>query len=358
MQIGQIAEQGLGRSMILLAALLLALAPGAAAAAAGDTEANPCALAPGSAAGRPDPEGTPTRVSAGVYVLDVVEIEDARQSFVADFYFVVRWRDPRLSAAQRGTSLAACNLSLDAVWHPQVTILNQRNLDAQLPRIVRLDAAGWVEYRQRFYGNLSAPFELQDFPFDRQMLPITLVAVGSTAEEVALAVDQRTGGMPRFSVAGWSLELAEPRIGTQYVAPQDRHFPRIEFALEARRDAGFYVSKMLVPLILIVLMAWCVFWIDPAIPAPQIGLSTATVFSLIAFQMTLGNLLPRVSYLTRADKFLLGATLLVFMALGETIATVRLARTGKEELANAVDRWARWIYIALFAGLVTFTLWA
>jgi len=111
------------------------------------------------------------------------------------------------------------------------------------------------------------------------------------------------------------------------------------------------------PLGLIVFMAWTVFWIDPKHLAPQIGVSTATVFTLIAFQLGLGRFLPRVSYLTRADKFLLGATGLVFLALGEAIMTSKLADSDREKLSRRIDLWSRWTYPALFALLLIFTLW-
>jgi hypothetical protein len=37
-------------------------------------------------------------------------------------------------------------------------------------------------------------------------------------------------------------------------------------------------------------------------------------------------------------------TLLVFGALGETVIAGRISRSGREELALAIDRQARWIY--------------
>ena len=91
-------------------------------------------------------------------------------------------------------------------------------------------------------------------------------------------------------------------------------------------------------------MSWSVFWIDPAQLSPQIGLSTSAVLTLIAFQFSLAYMLPRLSYLTRADRFVLGAAFLVFAALAEAVATSYLARRKKEQLANWIDRTARWVF--------------
>lgn len=333
--------------------ILLALALGANAASA-----DPCAVPANLAAARPHPEGTPTAVTVAVFFVDVKAIANAEQSFTADFYLLAEWRDPRLAAGALGASLAGCRLKLDEVWHPGLAVVNQRFLRKSYPEAVVVDEAGAVRYQQRLFGQLSSPLDLRDFPFDRQRLPIDLVAVGHSPQQVAFSVGERTGRRESFSVAGWSLELAEPRVEAEYVRAVDRRLAAVRFTLDAERHFEYYLWKMLVPLSLIIFMAWTVFWIEPKNVGPQIGISTATVFTLIAFQFSLGRLLPPVSYLTRADKFLLGATLLVFAALGEAILTGKLADTEREETARRVDRWARWIYAALFVVLIGFTLWS
>lgn len=58
------------------------------------TQAAPCTVPPRIADTRPDPEGVPTRVSAGLYVLDIAAINDVGQSFTARFALSLRWRDP------------------------------------------------------------------------------------------------------------------------------------------------------------------------------------------------------------------------------------------------------------------------
>jgi F0F1-type ATP synthase membrane subunit c/vacuolar-type H+-ATPase subunit K len=80
--------------------------------------------------------------------------------------------------------------------------------------------------------------------------------------------------------------------------------------------------------------------------------ATASVFSLIAYRTALRLSLPKVSYMTRADIFVLGATVLVFGALGAAIATGRLAKSGREKLARKIDGWARWMYVAMLLILL------
>lgn len=89
---------------------------------------------------------------------------------------------------------------------------------------------------------------------------------------------------------------------------------------------------------------------------PRISISTAALFTLIAFQFSLGRVLPPISYLTRADEFVLGSSVLVYLALAETIFSGKLNVGGKAELARRVDRHSRWVYPTLFLVVVVVTL--
>ena len=150
------------------------------------------------------------------------------------------------------------------------------------------------------------------------------------------------------------MKVKPPKVTSEYLASQKRSLARIDFKISARRHIGFYLVNIIFPLVLIVFMAWTVFWIDPSLAGTQIGVSTASVFSLLLYQSRLAQLLPRISYLTRLDIFVLGTTLLVFMALGETVLTSRLAKTGKEVLGRRIDSRARWIYLVLFSLIIVY----
>jgi len=136
----------------------------------------------------------------------------------------------------------------------------------------------------------------------------------------------------------------------------ERHQMQIELPIHVNRRVAYYRWTMLAPLVLLVLMAWSVFWIDPSLLPSQLAVSTASVFALIAFRLSMKDLLPPVHYMTRGDVFLLGCTLLVFSAFGQAVLTGRLAKGGRESLARTLDRWSRWIYLAAFGLLYWLTV--
>ena len=91
-------------------------------------------------------------------------------------------------------------------------------------------------------------------------------------------------------------------------------------------------------------------------PASQIGIATASTFTLIAFLIALRTRLPAVGYLTQLDKLSVYSTVLVFIALGEVVVTSSLAQRGRQRLARRLDVHARWIYLLAFAAGLTLVL--
>ena len=302
---------------------------------------------------RPDPPGTATPVSVGLFIIDVTDIDDANQTFDADLIGTIKWRDERLRRLDGGSDRI---VPMTSIWHPSLTFINRRAMTNRSPDLVRVSAEGEVTASIRAFVTFSSPLDLRRFPFDSQTLTMDAASTEYGPDEVALTVDgQATGRLKRFSIAGWDVEMG----GTEIAAIElesGESVVRLTQLLVADRATTYYVMKVIIPLSLIVFMAWTVFWVDPTEVGPQFGVATASVLTLIAFQFSLGRMLPPVSYLTQIDKFLLGATVLVFLALGEAIISSRMAKEGKGDQARRVDWHSRWVYASLFVVLAGSTL--
>lgn len=326
------------------AALLVALVSGAAAS-------------PSEAAtlSRPDPPGTPTEVRVRLLVIDVASIDDASQTFKADVLASLRWRDPRLAFQTAPGSEEVRVVPLSEVWQPELLLVNRREASRAYPDLARISPDGGVMYRQRFFLTLASPLDLRRFPFDRQTLVVRVVSLYPKDEVRFVPEPLEQGPRPEFTIAGWSVEVDE-LTADSVDAPGGQQLSRLLLSLPARRDTRYYYWKLFVPLGLIVFMAWSVFSLDHTQLGPRIGVSTASIFTLIAFQLSLGRLLPPIAYLTRADRFVLGASVLVFLALAETITISRLNAAGHQEVSRKVDKVARPLYAALFLVVALFSI--
>ena len=293
-------------------------------------------------------------VDVAVYVIDISQVQELEQAIVVDFLVIARWERPDLADPSAAEIRV---LPLDQVDSPRLIVINSRKLREKLDPIAEVSRTGTVLLRQRYQGTLSTPMNLENFPMDRQFFKIEVGTLDHKGRTLVPDED-RSGAMQAFTVAGWVVEEDRMLAGDQLAPDGVNTFSTVTAVYAAERNSVFFAWKLFIPLGLIVLMAYTVFWLDPTVLSTQIGIATSTVFTLIAYNFALSSILPQVSYLTRADLYLIGCMLLVFGALGEAVVTGVLARDEAHlVLARRIDVLARFVYPALFAliALIAFS---
>jgi hypothetical protein len=303
----------------------------------------------------PEEDGKPTEVRVWVYLLDLVDIAGGDQSFGADVVLVAEWRDPRLAGEWEGVR----NLALGSVWHPRLQCVNQRSLRSLLPDVVEVMPSGAARYRQRWSGRFWASMDLRNFPLDRQSFEVQVVAVGYRRDEVRLvpADDSRLPAMAnRLSISDWDLGYVRVEEADYEVTPGGLALSGVHLAFEGKRRLSYYGVQIVLPLAMIVLMAWSALWVDPTIAAVRMSVVVTTMLTLIAYRFALGNLVPKLPYLTRLDYFLLGSTALVFATLLYMAGASFLVARERRAFVLRTDFWGRILFPATFV-LLFFAVW-
>jgi hypothetical protein len=303
---------------------------------------------------RPAGETGPTQVIINAFVIDVIKIDDVEGTITMDYFLTQRWLDPRLADDEFADPRTKLNLQLEDIWNPHLVSVDMQDSN-MTDTLLNIDPAGNVTYRQRGISTFTATLKLREFPFDTQLIELVFLSSLYTSDDIELIYDmERSGHLEGFSLSGWQFQnfFAETTVQPITVAKnQTFNLTGIQFVIELKRKPAFYIWKVFFPLGLIAFMAWTVFWIDPANFGGQVAISTASVITLIAFQLSLSELLPRISYLTKIDLYAVGTSLLVFIALGESILTARLAKMEKHQLSLFIDRHMRWIYPTVYVLL-------
>ena len=304
---------------------------------------------------RPNAGGGPEQISVRLGLLDIAEINDRDQVFMVDLYVEVEWQDRRL-AVGGDTGADLRTFPLDAIWNPRLTIVNNRGLDQLLPETATVDRQGNVIVRQRLTGPLAVDLDLRNFPFDTQRLPINVVSYEYSPTEIAFTEESELRArFDDLGGEGWTYAGVEPERSAYRLKEGGRGGSQISFAVMAERQAGYYVLTLALPMTLILFLAWMAHWLPVDVIPPRMGTATATVFSLIAFGVSFRLTLPKITYLTDADRFVLYATLLVIASLAVTVASVRWASTDRKEAAEKLTRRARLAFPFLYGLIVLLT---
>jgi len=305
---------------------------------------------------RPNAKEGPTKINFIVFILDINAIDDTNQSFMANVYLRLRWKDERL-ANPEGSSR---QMLLKDVWNPQIILANRRGLVSRsLPEVVRVDPDGMVTYRQRYSGMLSQPMQLVDFPMDSHQFKVHFASVAYSAEELEFLPDtpkynvaKKGGAMAdTLSLPDWKI-LDYEAVALPYQPIREINAAGVAFRFEARRFIEYYFWQLVLPLTVVVMMSWAGFWIHRDQPGVRIGVATSSILTLIAQRFVLASLLPRLPYMTRMDFFTVGCTLLVLMALIGVVLTSYLDTIDRDSMARRIDMWARGLFPAAFLLLL------
>src|SRR5438067_2561590 len=278
---------------------------------------------------RPAADAGPTEVSVGIWIVDISNIDSAQQCFTAEIALVLRWKDPRLAHTGSGV----VRYPLEQVWHPRVGIANETaSVIRKLPEWGEVEPDGTLIYRQRYAGAFTQPLRLRSFPFDRQTFRLQFVAVRYRPNEVQFVPDQdwidnglkQAGGIaPSITLPDWTIENWNTK-SLSYALAAGFEYSGYAFEFTASRNAQHYVWKVILPLVLIVIMSWAGFWIDPVTSNSQISIAVTSMLTLIAYRFAIDNQLPRLPYTTNLDAFILMSTVLVFFSFIEVLVTTIL----------------------------------
>jgi hypothetical protein len=306
---------------------------------------------------RPNAGGPPVEITVRLLLLDIDSVDDKEQRFSIDAYVEIEWQDSRLATNTGSDGFRS--FAHNEIWNPGLTIINDRGLSVTLPRVAEVDSGGKVVLRQRLAGQLAVDLKLHEFPFDTQDLAMIIVSYRYPPSELLFSENtELISNVETYSANGWGFEALEPAFSKFQVAAGGRGASQLTFTVRAKRDSGYYVLTLALPMALILFMAWMVHWIQPTVIPPRIGMSTATVFSLIALGVSFRLSLPKITYLTHADRFVVYSTLLVLLSLGVTVVATRLVGMDRVDAAHRVTTYARWSFPFIFALIMVMTFGA
>jgi hypothetical protein len=291
-------------------------------------------------------DGKPLEVAIGFYVLDFARITSRDESFDVTGYLELTWRDPRL-AGEGTSSKRGATRRLDAkqIWTPRVFFENA----VEQPKfhndpVVEVDDQGMVTSWAIITGKYSVPMDLKRFPFDRQVLPVRIGAFEDQSVMTFVVKRDMVQVAADAFVTDWTIEKNQvsARVDSRVYVRGDNAYSRYVYTVPVVRRATFYLWRVLLPLTLLTVVSWSIFWFEPVGLQPQISTCLASLIALVAFNFAIDFSLPKVAYLTLIDKHALIGFGFVAAAVVE-VALVHVAVTrGRTASALSIQRAARW----------------
>jgi hypothetical protein len=118
-----------------------------------------------------------------------------------------------------------------------------------------------------------------------------------------------------------------------------------------RRTVEPYITKVFIPLGIILFLVYFVFFIPANKLDMAAGLTVTSLLSAIAFQFTINSDLPEIGYMIYVDKIFYLTYVLIVLAMGESLLTFYLDLSEdpkKKKMALKIDFYSRILFPLIF----------
>ena len=336
-----------------LAVVLLISAQGRAEQTAGSAGSGSATDAGSSAPAEPKASPPvkgprPQKVYVGMYFKAVPWIDLKSNTYLVDMYLWFRW-----------------NGDIDPTKNFELTNAVQSWDLLKTPVYEEPDTLDDGSRYQVFHvhGNFAHAFPLQKYPFDTQQIVVELEDSEYQTTDLIYVDDSGNSGVhPEIAIPGWDIGAHEvvisaAKYGTNFGDPRVQSggdvYSHYAFVLHVKRPTFGYLVKTVLPIAIVILITFVVFFIESKYFEGRLGLAITSLISAVALQLTAAADLPSVGYMVLLDRIYNLSYAVIFLTLLESVIAVRLTDAGKEAQSKKLDRISLITLAAVFFGGVT-----
>jgi hypothetical protein len=301
----------------------------------------------------------PTEVKIGMYLVALTRVDppaEAYPTFEAEVFLDLVWNDPRLAFDPKKVGVEKevfleheAELELERIWWPDIEFENgQGERDVEGRELVILPD-GTVEYSERFHGKFTFDPALRKFPFDRQNFELHVDSFAWDERSlVFVPYEEKSGYDESIHTQEWNIVAVQKEVHLKKEVRSPHAFSGATLSIEAERESGYYLWKIVAPVLIIVMFNWSTFWMPGERATSRMERAFIALLTVVAFHQIVAANLPRISYLTFMD----GVVFVAFASVGLTMASIILSQRYENlermDIVDRLDRVARWMFPLIF----------
>ena len=306
-----------------------------------------------SAAPEPAPPAAPEKVTVGIYVQNVQRVDLTTNSFSADFYVWLRWKNPDIDPPA-GIEI----MNVFESWALTETELYDKP---------RQQSDGSLVWLARYQGQFNAPLSVADYPFQKQMLSIVIEDANDNSKEVVFVPDKDPVTVnPEITLAGYN--FGQPTIAFDtHTYPtafgdvdsngDDRTYTRVTIQIPVSAPAASGISKTILPLLIVLIAAALGVIIPASYVDSKVNVPITALIALVAMQFGVSSALPEVGYLPMIDLiYVLAYAAITAMLAGAVVGAWKLHRDGEEQAMSLERRFTLWVSVGFVVSFVAVLL--
>lgn len=308
--------------------------------------------------GRP-PLLEPIEVGVGIKLQQITDVDQKAENYGVVASLILEWTDPALAynpetcqceaKTYTGDSFRQFVTDVDGRW-PEFTLFNQQGNRWIQNRVVVLHPDGRAIYFERFSTTMQAPdFDFHRFPFDTQQFYIRVDSLFPEEYYTFSNLETFTEVGDQLGEEEWYIIEADTTV-TREVLSTESVVSRYSFGFQARRHLQFYIFRIIVPIVIIIIVSWVTFFLKDY--GKRIEVASANLLLFIAFNFTISSDLPRLGYLTFLDTVLISTFVVTAMVVVLNVYFKRLEIDDQSRRADRIDKYMIWVYPLAYVAAI------
>ncbi len=166
-----------------------------------------------------------------------------------------------------------------------------------------------IEYKSLGVNTFKNNFNLKTFPFDKQKLRIFLYNDKYKINQRRALVSSYTirkanQFQEQNQIPGWKIDKVDLKY--DFYKDVDRSwYDGVALEIDVSRKSGYYVFKIIIPILLILMVCWSSVWINPREIESRLTVTIVCLLALIAYNFVIDADMPKLEYLTIMDYMIL-----------------------------------------------------
>ena len=301
----------------------------------------------------------PVTIDLRLFICSIESINTLRQELVCEFLLSANWLE----------KLDVCkvddkgNVSWESMWDPRIYFPNAVEMKSSInKRIICTDnvkGTVMIQWSYRVKGRFKCPFDITTFPFDDQVLRIHVSSYWSNRvirfrQELSIG-NNISSALANFADGGqWELQtyilsdVVEPRDGGAF--SKEIKEPLFQFHVHARRKYNYYLWNIAAMVNMISFLAFTSFAIERNDTGKRLSVSLTLLLTVVAFKNFVSSILPKVSYLTLMDKYVLFNVAFIFLVSVQNAVVGKVSGPSEKEYYDEVFLFLSICIYILFQG--------
>jgi len=309
--------------------------------------------------------GEPLLISASINLRNILEVSEKEQLVSLETTLRLFWKDPRIKPRQEhiesedsiGQYITLNPRRADSIWMPDIFIDQVKALRVPSfytrPASLRVYNDSTIRYSSRFNFDVACNMDFHRFPVDEQYCQVKFESFGFTNKQIQFEwMDlSRSNVNTNISLAQFVFKVTlTDAYSTDYY---ETSYPGLIMKLHLRRQLTYHIVQTYIPSTVFVVIAWLSLFVPPESVPGRVGMGMTTLLTLTAMFSSVRQNVPRVSYVSLLDIWMLVCMIFVFVSILEFIIVTVYLRSGRKSLGDKVEEVSKIVIPLLFCAFNT-----